>query len=431
MSIELWIGIAILVFGLVIGIPVAFSFASAALFLIVSLNINPSFLMPYGYSKVTAITLLCMPMFIIAGNIMKHGKIGDALIGFVEHFIGKSKSALGVVTAVSCAVFGAIAGSAAATISCIGSIMAPKLRDRGYPRGVAASLIAASSVLGLLIPPSSQQVIYAWASGTSVLACFLATVIPGLMVTTLFCVVQHFQVRKLNMVGNYTSATEGMTFGKKFTYALPALFMPVIILGGIYSGIMTPTEAAAVAAFYCIPVAIFIYKGIRFKQMKGVMVESGASAGSIIIMLISSQIFGRILVLQKVPDALLNLLKLVSDEPAVIMLMVNLIMVCIGMLMDDGSGIMLSATLLLPVVQQVGYHPVHFAAILGVNLGMGLTTPPMASMLYYGAQICDAPVGEMLKPTLQLIFFAWIPTLLLTIFFPEMALFLPRLAGRL
>ena len=208
MSIELWIGIAILVIGLVIGIPVAFSFASAALFLIVSLNIDPSFLMPYGYSKVTAITLLCMPMFIIAGNIMKHGKIGDALIGFVEHFIGKSKSALGVVTAVSCAVFGAIAGSAAATISCIGSIMAPKLRDRGYPRGVAASLIAASSVLGLLIPPSSQQVIYAWASGASVLACFLATVIPGILVTILFCVVQHFQVRKLNMVDNYTSARQ-------------------------------------------------------------------------------------------------------------------------------------------------------------------------------------------------------------------------------
>lgn len=431
MSIHLWIGIAILILCLVIGIPVAFSFASASFYLIVTLKINPDFLMPYGYSKVTAVTLLCMPMFIIAGNIMKDGKIGDALIGFIEHFIGNSKSALGVVTSVSCAVFGSIAGSAAATISCIGSIMAPKLRDKGYPRGVAASLISASCVLGLLIPPSSQQVIYAWASGASVLACFLATVIPGLMVMTLFCVVQHMQVRKCSMVDKYTSATKGLSFGKKFTFALPALLMPVIILGGIYSGIMTPTEAAAVAAFYCIPVAVFVYKGIRLKDVKNVMVESGASAGSIIVMLISSQIFGRILVLQKVPDALLSMLKMVSDKPLIIMLMVNLIMIIIGMLMDDGSGIMLSATLLLPVVQQVGYHPIHFAAILGVNLGMGLTTPPMASMLYYGAQICDAPVGEMLKPTLQLILFAWIPTLILTILFPEMALFLPRLAGRL
>lgn len=431
MSIHVWIGIAILIGFLILGVPVAFSFASAAFYLIVTLHINPSFLMPYGYSKVTAVTLLCMPMFIIAGNIMKSGKIGDALIGFVEHFIGKSKSGLGAVTAVSCAVFGSIAGSAAATISCIGSIMAPKLRDRGYPRGVAASLIAGSSVLGLLIPPSSQQVLYAWASGASVLACFLATVIPGVLLMSLFCLVQHMQVRKIDMSNRYISAVEGKSFGQKLTFAIPALLMPVIILGGIYSGIMTPVEAAAVAALYCIPVAIYVYKGIKWKAMKPVMVESGASAGSIIVMLISSQIFGRILVLQKVPDMLLGIFTTVSDNPLIVMLMLNVIMMIVGMLMDDGSGIMLCATLLLPIAQGMGYHPVHFAAILGVNLGMGLTTPPMASMLYYGAQICDAPVGEMLKPTMQLILFAWIPTLVLTVLFPEMALFLPRLMGRL
>lgn len=431
MSIHLWIGIAMLIGGLILGIPVAFSFATATFYMIVSLGINPSFLMPYGYSRISVITLLCIPMFIIAGNIMKQGKIGDALIGFVEYFLGKTKSSLGMVTAVSCAVFGSIAGSAAATISCIGSIMAPKLRDRGYPRGVAASLIAASSVLGLLIPPSSQQVLYAWASGSSVLACFLATVFPGLLLMTLFCIVQHMQVRKVEMNNNYTSATAGMKFGKRFTFALPALFMPVIILGGIYGGIMTPMEAAAVAALYCIPVSIYVYTGFRWKDMKPVMVESGASTGSIILMLLSSQIFGRILVMQKVPDKLVSMFSSVGSSPIVIMLMLNVIMMIVGMLMDDGSGIMLCTPLLLPIAQSVGYHPIHFAAILGVNLGMGLTTPPMASMLYYGAQICEAPVGEMLKPTAQLILFAWMPTLIITVLFPEMALFLPRLMGRL
>ena len=172
--------ILLLVF-LVMGVPVAFSFTAATVFLMVTLGYSPAFLMPYGYSKLVNPVLLCIPLFIIAGSIIRRGKLGDALISFVEQFVGRFRSGLGSVTIVTCAIFGAISGSAGATLSCVGSIMAPKLRERGYSRGVAGSLIASSAVLALLIPPSAAQVLFAWSAGQSVLACFLSTVIPGII----------------------------------------------------------------------------------------------------------------------------------------------------------------------------------------------------------------------------------------------------------
>lgn len=426
--------ILLLVF-LVMGVPVAFSFTAATVFLMVTLGYSPAFLMPYGYSKLVNPVLLCIPLFIIAGSIIRRGKLGDALISFVEQFVGRFRSGLGSVTVVTCAIFGAISGSAGATLSCVGSIMAPKLCERGYSRGVAGSLIASSAVLALLIPPSAAQVLFAWSAGQSVLACFLSTVIPGIILVILFCIIQHFQL--LNDLKNKPAnvvikepSTEKMTwksFTKNTGFALPALVMPVIILGGIYSGIMTPAESAAVAALYCLPVALYVYKAMRWKHIGKVMAEAGRSTGSIFLMLVSTMFFGRILVMEKVPEMLLGLFTSISDNKYVVITMLNVIMIIVGMLMDDSSGIVLCAPLLLPVAQGVGFSPIHFAAILGVNLGMGLVTPPMAGNLYFASQVCDAPVGEMLKPCLQLIAFGWLPTLILTTVIPEISLFLPNL----
>ena len=192
-------GIAILILLLVMGLPVAFCFGGATLFLVIALDYSPLFLVPYGYSSIASVTLWCIPLFIIAGSIIKRGKIGDALVDFVDQFIGKIKGGLGIVTVITCGIFGAIAGNGSATMSAIGSIMAPKLREKGYPRGISASLIASASVLGLLIPPSSAQIVYAWVSNQSVLACFLATVVPGIILAILLCIVQAFMIRNLDI----------------------------------------------------------------------------------------------------------------------------------------------------------------------------------------------------------------------------------------
>lgn len=423
------IGIAILIVLLVMGVPVAFCFGGATLYLVIALDYSPLFLVPYGYSSIASVTLWCIPLFIIAGSIIKRGKIGDALVNFVEHFIGNFKSGLGVVTVITCGIFGAIAGNGSATMSAIGSIMAPKLREKGYPRGVAASLIASASVLGLLIPPSSAQIVYAWASNQSVLACFLATVIPGIILAILLCIVQAFLVRnvEMNSFEEVSAASGSNSFLKKSGRAFPALLMPIIILGGIYGGFMTPMESAAIATLYCIPVAIFFYKGMKFRELGDCLVESGKATGNVAVMLMTAMLFSRILTMEKIPDAMVSLITGISSNKYVVLLLVNVLLFVVGMLMEDGCGIMLCTPLLLPVVQAVGVSPIQFAAIMGVNLGMGLITPPTAPLLYFASQVGDAPVGEMLKPTLKLIFFAWLPTVLLTTYIPALSTTLPRL----
>ena len=424
------IGIIILIVLLVMGVPVAFCFGGATLYLVLVLGYSPLFLVPYGYSSIASVTLWCIPLFIIAGSIIKRGKIGDALVNFVEHFIRGFKSGLGVVTVITCGVFGAIAGNGSATMSAIGSIMAPKLREKGYPRGVAASLIASASVLGLLIPPSSAQIVYAWAANQSVLACFLATVVPGIILAILLCVVQAFMVCDVQMndlTDNQTAFPVNHSFAKKTGRAFPALLMPVIILGGIYGGFMTPMESAAIATLYCIPVAIFFYKGMKFRELGDCLVESGKATGNVAVMLMTAMLFSRILTMEKIPDAMVRLIMGISSNIYVVLLLVNLLLFVVGMLMEDGCGIMLCTPLLLPVVQAVGVSPIQFAAIMGVNLGMGLITPPTAPLLYFASQVGEAPVGEMLKPTLKLIFFAWLPTVLLTTYIPALSTTLPRL----
>lgn len=424
------IAVLLLIILLVIGVPIPFSFSGVTIVLVILLGYSPDFLIPASYNKLNTLVLLCIPLFMIAGAIIREGKIGDSLIGFVEQFIGRMKTGLGMVTVVVCAIFGAISGSSAATLSSVGSIMAPKLQERGYPRGVIAALLASSSVLGLLIPPSAAQILYAWSSGTSVLACFLATIVPGLIVAALFCVVQHFQVRNLNSIQNASPEKMDMHFNsivKRTEKAVPALLMPVIILGGIYGGYMTTMEAAAVAAVYCVPVALFVYRGMKAKDLWPTVVEAGYNCGAVAMMLMSCSILSRIFTTERVPDMLVDLTMRLTTNKTVVILMINLVMIILGMLMDDGSAIVLSTPLLLPIAREIGIDPIHYAAIMGVNLGMGLVTPPCAPMLFLGAQVGKSPVNEAFKPTMQYIVFAWMPTLILVTFIPQISLWLPHI----
>jgi tripartite ATP-independent transporter DctM subunit len=360
---------------------------------------------------------------------MEKGRIGSAITGLVNLFIGRIKGSLAYVTVISSALFGAISGSATATLACIGSVMEPELKRSKYPKGVYASVIANASPLGLLIPPSAAQILYAWAGNQSVLACFLSTVFPGIILTFLLCVVSFFLLRKTDII-----VQQKQTFrdwrkdaAVKSKRSVPALLMPIIILGGIYGGIMTPTESAAVAVLYAIPVGMFIYKGLDWKSLQSAFVQTGTTTGVVMVMFFMVMMFSRILVSENVPAMIISLFTGISSDKTVTLLMINVFMIIIGMLMDDVSGILLCTALLLPLVIKLGVHPVHFAAILGVNLGMGNITPPTAPLLYFGARVCDADVADMLMPTLYMILFAWFPTLVVTTFVPELALYLPRL----
>ncbi|AUQ61056.1 MULTISPECIES: TRAP transporter large permease [Roseobacteraceae] len=413
---------------LLLGVSVYVAFGAVLLFLAAMGGHEVSGYLPSGSTKLRSLVLLAIPLFMIAGTIMERGKIAAPLVSLAELFIGHLKGGLSAATVLACGIFGSISGAANATLTCIGSIMMPHLRRANYPEGQSAALIVCASPLGLLIPPSGNHILYGWVAQQSVLKCFLSTVVPALILITLLIAVNQFMLRKYDDIELLERPQEfGMAFRQKATLAFPALLMPLIILGGIYGGIMTPTEAAGVAVVYAIPVAIYVYRGLTWRALVEALTDSGVIIGVVMVMIFMVLIVSKFLIFEDIPNIAKDLVYSVSDNPIVILLMVNLVMILIGMLMDDISGLLLSTPILLPIVQGVGMDPIHFAAVLGVNLGMANITPPTAPLLYLGAKITKTPVSSMLLPTLIFIIFAWLPTLALTTFVPEIALWLPEL----
>lgn len=413
---------------LVIGVSVPLSFGAVLMLIAIFGGHEVSGFMPAGHWKMNTVILLAIPLFILAGGIMERGKIAAPLVSLAELAVGRIRGGLTAAAVFACAIFGSISGSAAATLTCIGSIMMPHLRRANYPEGTAAAVIISACPLGLLIPPSASQILYAWVTQQSVLKCFLSTVIPGFILITLLCAVNFVQLRAytdLKLAERPDSYVR--EFGTRTWRAFPALLMPAIILGGIYGGIMTPTEAAGVAVAYAIPVGFFIYKGLNRENFWQGIKESAITIGVVMLMVFMVLIVSRFLIFEDIPGLAKSLVFSISENPVIILLMVNLVMILIGMVMDDISGLLLSAPLLLPVVTSVGMDPIHFAAVLGVNLGMANITPPTAPLLYLGARVTKAPVNKVLRPTLIMIVFAWLPTLLITTFVQETALWLPNL----
>lgn len=426
----------ILILGIVIGLPIPFVFMGSTIFFIFGFGYEASFLLPYGYSRMNNPVILAIPLFIIAGGLINRSHIADRLVSFVDSLIGNIRGSLSIVTVFSCALFGSITGSGAATIAGVGSVMFNKLEERGYPKGFSAALIASSSVLGMLIPPSAIMILYAWIANQSVLAAFLATVIPGLLLASLLSIFSYFYLR--NKLPENTHVISENIYSKKNSKfsifklfgsesSLPALLMPVVILGSIYGGILTPTEAAALGVIYAIPVGLWIYKKLKVKDIFEVLLEAATTTGSIMIMLFAVMLLSRMYIMEDVPGVIIEYLTQISENKLIILLIINLFMIIIGMIMDDVSAVLLCTPILFPISQKLGIDPVHFAAILGVNLGMGNITPPTAPLLFLSGQIGKAEFSSMLKPTLLMMLFAWIPTLLLTTYWSGLSTWLPSL----
>lgn len=413
---------------LLLGVSVYIAFGAVLLFLAYTGGYDITGYLPAGYWKMNTLVLLAIPLFMIAGSIMEKGKIAAPLVALAELFIGHIKGGLSAAAVVASGVFGSISGSANATLTCIGGIMMPHLRKANYPEGLSAALIVSASPLGLLIPPSSSHILFAWIAQQSVLKAFLSTVIPGIILIILLIVTNQIALRKYKDIKVTERPKEfAPQFKLQARQATPALIMPLIILGGIYGGIMTPTEAAGVAVVYSIPIAIYVYRGLTWRTLIQTLTGAGMTIGVVMTMIFMVLIVSRFLIFEDIPGIAQDLIYSVSENPIVILLMVNLVLILIGMLMDDISGLLLSTPLLLPIVQSVGVDPIHFAAILGVNLGMANVTPPTAPLLYLGAQITETPVNKMLGPTMLFIIFAWLPTLALTTFIPQLSLWLPDL----
>ena len=386
--------------------------------------------MTIGFRGLNSLTILSIPFFITAGALMSSAGIAERLTSFANSMLGRLRGGMGAASIVACAIFGAISGTASSAVACIGGIMIPRLEELGYPRGYSTGMLSCASVLGQLIPPSVPMILYGWVTQQSVAACFLSTVVPGVLTTTIFCVINYVMVGRFPSVkvdAPLPRAERNTLIRKSARKGIWSLLMPVIILGGIYGGVTTPTEAAAVAVFYAIIIGFFVHKelkpGIFFHSLR----SAATTSGVIVLMLFFVTILGRLYTMQQVPMKIANFLLSASDNKYLILFMVNIFLVIIGMLMDDLSGTMLAAPLLMPLMLQIGVHPIHFAAILGTNLGLGNVTPPTAPILYLGGRVGGVQIDEYLKPALIYMFFGFIPVIILTTYLPALSLFLPRL----
>lgn len=421
--------ILLLVITLLLGLPVPFAFFTSSIWILLVGGYNYNFLFTHGYNSIGSIVLLAIPLFIMAGGIMQRGNIAESLISIIDLFIGRIKGGLGAVAVVSCAVFGSITGSSSATLSCIGSIMFPRLKKSGYPLGHTAALLSSAAVLGMLIPPSTLMILYSWIGGQSVLACFLSGVIPGVMLMLLFSIYNIYILRNSNIIVDKRmnfSTFKKLLVRRSFN-SFPALLMPVFVLGGIYGGFITPTEAAAVSVVYAIPLGFWVYKGLNKESFKETIIESATTTGVIMLMLFGVMMLSRLYIMENLPEKILNFLYTITNSKNGILFAINIFMIIIGMLMDDCSATLLCTPILLPVIIKMGISPIHFAAILGVNIGMGNVTPPTAPLLYLAGRLNGASLDQSIKPALQLILFCWLPVLFIITYIPSLSLFLPRL----
>ena len=384
-------------------------------------------MMLWGVQQLGNPILLAIPLFVLAGTIMSESGIAASLLRFVNAFVGHVRGGLGVVAAVSCAVIGAISGSGLTGIAAIGPILIPEMEKRGYPREYATALIANSSILGLLIPPSVTMIVYGWVTDTS----FLATLGPGLLIMFSFSIMNLWMSRKFNLIldDKPTFSELSTEVAKRGIHAFPALLMPVIILGGIYGGIMTPTEAAAVAVIYSVPVGFLIYKGLRLSNFLAAGKEAATAVGAIMFMILFSMILSQMFVYESIPQQIVSSIFQITENKVLLLIFINILLFLVGMVVNDVTAIILIAPLLLPLMNAIGVSPVQFAAIMGVNTAMGGVTPPYASILYLGARIGKVKVTKVIPPAMFLIVTGYVPVVFLTSFWPDLSLYLPRLFG--
>lgn len=426
-----FIALGVLVLLLTLGVPLPFCFGGALMVMHFIGGTTMKGMMLTGFNQLSNPVLLCIPLFVFAGSLMSESGIAQSLLNFVNVFVGRIRGGLGVVATVSCAIIGAISGSGLTGIAATGPLLIPEMASKGYPRGYATALISNSSILGLLIPPSVTMIVYGWVTEQSILACFLSTLGPGIIITILFSVINLIMARKFPLVMDpprtfNEAVKEGTTM---FSRAVPALVMPVIILGGIYGGIMTPTEAAAVAVLYSLPIGFLVYKGLTMKSFIAAAQSSATAVGTIMIMIVFSLMLSNIFVLERVPQAMVETIFGITQNKVVLLILINLLLFFIGMIVNDVTAIILTAPLLLPLVTALGIDPIHFAAIMGVNTAMGGVTPPYASILYLGMRIGKVEFSEIFAPAMILLIFGYVPVVFLVTFWPDLALYLPRLMG--
>ncbi|MDO6564370.1 TRAP transporter large permease [Amphritea sp. 1_MG-2023] len=419
----------LLIFLMAVGVPVAWSFAAVLGYLVFIFDVKMTTLLLQGFRSLDHIILLALPLFVLTGYLMKSGGIARRLVDFIELIVMGRRGGMGASMVFASGIFGAISGTATAAVASIGTIMIGPLSERGYPRGYSSALLGMSSLLGILIPPSITLILFGVVTRQSITALFAATIGPGLLLIIGLVLFNRFCANRL-----FKEEVSGFNLGDRtrgsiFKNAIPALSMPFIILGGIYGGIFTPTEAAAVAVVTAIFIGFFIYKDLTFKQLRESVIAAGETTGTIILILLFSFMIGRILTAERVPQELTEAITTLVQNPILILLMVNAFLIFTGAIMDDLSVTVVIAPLFMPLINTIGVDPVHYASIVACSVVIGANSPPVAPILYMACRIGQVSIHKSVMPALYLIGAVGIPVMIVTTFVPELSLFIPRALG--
>jgi len=425
--------VAILVIAFIIllglGVPIAWSIGlSSILTMLVSIPALPA-LTTVAHRMATGLdsfSLLAIPFFILAGQIMNRGGIARRLIAFARTLVGSLPGGLAHVNIMAAMMFGAIAGSAVAAASAIGSFMTDEMEKEGYSKEFAAAVNITSSTTGMVIPPSNILIVYSLASGgVSIAALFLAGYIPGILTGLL-----------LMIVAGVWSKKKGFKVGKRSTFkevwstfwaAFPSLLLLIVVIGGIVAGIFTATEASAVAVLYCL-ILTYIYREISWDALPEIFLSAVGTTAIVMLLIGTSMSMSWIMAYENIPQNITSFLLGVSDSKFVILLIINLTLLFVGIFMDMTPAVLIFTPIFLPVVTSLGMDPTHFGIIMVLNLTIGLCTPPVGSVLFVGVGVAGTTIQKVIKPLMPL-FIAMLISLILVTYIPELSLFLPRIFG--
>lgn len=411
--------------------PIAFGMiiASGITFLVINNPVfaNPAYLSRLSFYSVDQYALMAVTFFLLAGDLVQFG-LAERLVRWVQSMIGFMRGALGAVTILSSLLFGALSGSMMATIAAIGPVMMPEMEKSGYSKKASAALVTASGFLGILIPPSIPSLIYATIAGLSVAELFIATVIPGFIMAAGYLVLNHFLVGRYLPVPKVAKVytPEGMKeFVSASKRAVPVLLMPLIVLGGIYGGIFTPTEAGCIAVVYGL-VTGFALKMLKVNELTKLFLQSGRTTAVVLILVAFAAPLGRIFSVLKIPDKIAGLIMGITSDPYGVVLIISFVILIMGMFLDTNAIILITVPAFAPLINAVGFNPLQYAALTVVNLGIGCITPPFGFGLFMGARTSGLKVHELVPSLMP--YMVWcVITLLLVLFIPQISLWLPSI----
>lgn len=399
---------------LLIGMPIAYALSASGIFALMVKGGTPLLVFPQRFfNAINSFSLMAIIFFVIAGELMMQGGISQRIVNFAQLFLGRLRGSLSFINFICCAFFGAISGSALATSAAIGGILYPEMiKDGDYDPNYAAAMVGVGGTLGLMIPPSICLILYGTLTDTSVGDLFLAIVVPGIIVTLAYCLCSYLVIRKKGYAPKRQA--ESVDVGKAVFGAIPALLTPVIILGGIYGGIFTPTESAIVASIYALLVGIFVYREMTWARFVKAMTNSAVTSAVIMFLIGSASFFGWVMTTLKIPSMVSGAMMSVCNSKFMFLLIVNILFLICGMLMETSTIVLLVVPLVFPVAQVFGVHPVHFGVITCTNLAMGMYTPPFGANIFLTAGMGRLKVASVFRAAMPLILTGILCCLLIT-----------------